>query len=92
MKYTLIILFLCSCAMNRAPSMRLLEKRADFDGKYRLDSALSEIESPLLVPKRTVPVMADIWVHPHELPNGDYFRGAWIKTLITKPTWEMEQE
>lgn len=90
LKRLLPILFFTSCAMTRAPSSNLLEKRTDRNGDYQIEQALKSVDHPLLTPTRTEPIIADIWVHPHELANGDYFRGAWIRTLITRSTWTME--
>lgn len=70
----------------------MLEKRADFEGLGKLNKALSAVDSPLLVPKRTKPTVTDIWLHPHEMPTGDYFRGAWIRTVISKAQWEVESK
>ncbi len=81
-----------ACAMNRADSLNLLEKRADFKGFNEVEEALGAVDNPLLVPVRTEPQVADIWVHPHELANGDYFRGAWIRTVVSRSTWSMEEK
>ena len=80
-----------SCAMTRAPSLQLLEKRADFDGSHQVEEALTAVDNPLLVPIRTEPLVADIWIHPHELPSGDYFRGAWVRTIVKNPSWRVDQ-
>ena len=87
-----LLISLNACAINRAPSLNLLERRADFDGMYGIESSLNAVDNPLLVPVRTEPVVADIWVHPHELPNGDYFRGAWVRTVVTRSSWKMDEK
>ncbi|MFK7822710.1 MAG: hypothetical protein AB8G05_01030 [Oligoflexales bacterium] len=87
-----IFLSLDSCAISRAPSLNLLEKRSDYEGTEQIKEALEEVDHPLLVPTRTKPVIADIWVHPHELPNGDYFRGGWIRTVVTRSYWQVEEK
>lgn len=94
MKLAWIIIFALvqSCAMTRAPSLKLLEKRSDFDGIYQIEEALSAVDNPLLVPVRTEPIVADIWIHPHELSNGDYFRGAWIRTIVKNPGWRVDEQ
>ena len=76
------------CAITRAESNMMLEKRADLDGSRSTLSQLGSIENPLMEPVRTKPQIADIWVHPHELPNGDYFRGAWIRTIVRGSSWQ----
>mgnify|MGYP003331273387 CR=1 FL=1 len=87
-----VILHLNSCALTRAPSLNLLEKRSDYDNMGQVKEALDQVDHPLLVPVRTKPVIADIWVHPHELPNGDYFRGGWIRTVVTRSHWQVKEE
>ena len=89
----LLLLFFNACAsMDRAPSLNMLEKRADYTHQNEIKEALGEVDNPLLVPVRTNPTVADIWVHPHELPNGDYFRGGWIRTVVTRSHWQVEEE
>ena len=78
------------CSTGRAPSLNMLEKRADYDAELRTDEAMADIENPILVPNRTIPRVTDIWVHPHEMPTGDYFRGGWIRTIISDSHWQME--
>lgn len=75
------------CAITRAQSNMMLEKRADLDGSHETMGQLGSINHGLLEPVRTKPQIADIWVHPHELPNGDYFRGAWIRTIVRRSSW-----
>ena len=83
----LFLLLLPACAMNRVPSLNMLEHRADYSGLRRIKENLSSLDSPSLVPQRTQPKVSDIWVHPHEMPTGDYFRGGWIRTLISHSEW-----
>ena len=81
-----------ACSINRAPSLNMLDKRADFNGMNEVEEALQAVDNPLLVPVRTEPLVADIWVHPHELSNGDYFRGAWIRTVVSRSSWRMDDK
>ena len=78
--------------MTRAPSLNMLEKRADYENVHEVKEALDQVDHPLLVPVRTKPLVADIWVHPHELANGDYFRGGWIRTVVTRSHWQVEEK
>jgi len=78
-----------ACGLMRAPSLNLLNSEADYKGEKRLQNAMSDLEQPLLVPNRTSPKVTDIWIHPHEMPSGDYFRGGWIRTIVTDSRWEM---
>lgn len=84
---SLIAIIQVGCAITRAESQMMLEKRADIDGSHAAINQMSNIDTGLLEPVRTKPQIADIWVHPHELPNGDYFRGAWIRTIVRKSSW-----
>lgn len=88
----LVALFLSACATTRAPSLNMLEKRSDYDNTGQIEDALSSVDAPLLVPQRTKPTVTDIWIHPHEMPTGDYFRGGWIRTVIAGARWEVEKK
>ena len=68
----------------------MLEQRADYNGQLEAKTFF-EGQAPLLVPHWTKAKVTDIWVHPHEMPTGDYFRGGWIRTLIGKSQWEIER-
>lgn len=96
MRHILLLLLMLGhmggCAMTRAPSLNMLEKSADYENLGEIKEALDEVDHPLLVPIRTKPVVADIWVHPHELANGDYFRGGWIRTVVTRSHWQIEEK
>lgn len=87
-----VALLLSSCATTRAPSLNLLEKRSDYDNMGQIENELSSVDAPLLVPQRTNPTVTDIWIHPHEMPTGDYFRGGWIRTVISSARWEVEKK
>lgn len=94
MKKTLILLplLISACATNRAPSLNMLEKRSDYNQLHHIEKSLSALDNPLLVPTRTEPIVTDIWVHPHEMPTGDYFRGGWIRTVISRSRWEVKSK
>jgi hypothetical protein len=87
----LSLLILSSCALNRAPGMKMLEKVADYQSLHRLENDLGSASGPLLLPKRTNALVTDIWIHPHEMPTGDYFRGGWIRTIISRASWKLEK-
>ena len=87
----LMLCLLPACAVTRAPSLNMLEVRADYDDKAQLDDALDTADALPLEPKRSEARVADIWIHPHELPTGDYFRGGWIRTLVEAPRWEINK-
>ena len=89
--FLIFIWFSSGCAMTRAVSSNMLEKRSDLGGIHEVEASLQGIDKPLLEPVRSEPVIADIWVHAHELPNGDYFRGAWIRTIVSKSAWQIKE-
>lgn len=78
-----------ACASFRAPSLNMLEKRADLSGTRDVEEALKSVDNPFLVPNRTKPIITDIWIHPYEMPTGDYFRGGWIRTIVSGSKWEV---
>ena len=93
MRYFLpIAVLLSSCAINRAPSLNLLKQEADYEGIHQVEDSLKAVDNPLLVPIRTEPIVADLWIHPHELPSGDYFRGGWIRTVVTRSEWKVDRK
>ena len=86
-KILFFLLLLPGCATNRVPSLNMLEYRADYSGVRRIKDHLSSLDDPSFLPQRTPAKVADIWIHPHEMPTGDYFRGGWIRTLISHSKW-----
>lgn len=84
-------LLMLSCSINRAPSDNLLDKRADYKHRHKIEAQLKSADSALISPQTTEAVVADIWVHPYELKNGDYFQGAWIKSIITRASWKFDK-
>ena len=83
-------LLISSCSSFNSPSVNMLEKRADYEGKYQMDDSLKTLDNEIFTPNRTRPKITDIYVYPHEMATGDYFRGGWIRILIAKGRWEME--
>jgi len=86
----LISVCLSACSTMRAPSLNLLAERSDYDGSKQIEDALKEVGDPVAVPKRTGPTLADIWIHPHEMATGDYFRGGWVRTIVSDSRWKSE--
>ena len=73
-------MFLTSCAMNRAKSSRMLEKRASYDKDQSKNAEINGGVVPIQTPaKRT-----KVYIYPHELPSGDYFLGGYIFAEIEK--------
>ena len=82
-----ITLFLTSCASS-VPSINLLDTLGDYDRKHETNTALKDLSAPKFGPKRTKTKIAEILVHPHEMPTGDYFLGGWIKVIVQEPIWQ----
>ena len=84
--------------MHRAPSLKMLEVRADYDGKEKEEAAglrlgdnqaLNEVVEGL--PVRTAPQIAHIWIFPEEMPQKSYFWGAWITVEVEGGKWDFEK-
>jgi len=88
----LILLLSTSCALNRVKGTNMLNKRSDYKSTKQIEDALSSADEALLSPERTKPSVADIWIHPHEMPSGDYFLGGWIRSIISKARWQVEEK
>lgn len=81
-----------SGCQNRAPSLRMLDGRADYDDpRTSQDITMKEggVEGfrnhP--VPVRSRPKVAAIWIHPHEMASHDYFWGGWMSCVIEQDQW-----
>ena len=96
----LSIVFLSSLplsgCMHRAPSLKMLEVRADYEGNEQREAAgirlgsnktLSEVVDG--VPVRTPPQLADIWIFPEEVAQKSYFWGAWVTVEVDGGKWEL---
>ena len=86
-----------SC-IHRADSLRMLEVRADYDGKDKDEaSSLKLGDNQVLkdaeggVPVRTMPKTAHVWIFPHETPSKEYFWGGWISVVVEGDRWEVER-
>ena len=85
-----IALFCVSCA-TKGPDIRMLEQVADYEGDHQATEVTNQFAGPLFSPKRTAAQTADIYVHGHELPTGDFFMGGKIRVLVAKSRWHVEQ-
>ncbi len=81
------ILLLTSCASS-TPSINLLEVLGDYNGEVDAKLAANNLSPPQFGPKRTETRVSDIWVHPHEMPTGDYFQGGWIRVIVQESIWK----
>lgn len=91
--------FLSGCAINRADSLRMLDKRAEYDAPQNTlplpAAGLKEggiqgfNSSP--IPVRTRPKVASIWIHPHEMASHDYFWGGWMSVVVEPDQWVLSK-
>ncbi|MGE0175134.1 MAG: TraV family lipoprotein [Oligoflexales bacterium] len=86
-----------SC-IHRADSLRMLEVRADYDGKDRGEASELKLgdhgelnDTSGAIPVRTTPKTAHIWIFPHETPSKEYFWGGWISVVVEGDRWEIER-
>ena len=83
------------CSMNRADSLRMLDRRAEYE-----EPTIQETLPPpglkqggvqgfsnAPVPVRTRPKVASIWIHPHEMASHDYFWGGWMSVVVEPDQW-----
>jgi hypothetical protein len=63
--------------MRRAPSLNMLEKRAQYadDAKDAATLTLSVSQDGNPIPTKTEPRVRKVWIHPFEMETGDYFWG-----------------
>lgn len=87
---SVVALFLSACA--HGPDVKMLEKRANYDaeGSEEVEFGVSASDQKL-VPKRTATQTTDIFIYPHEMGTGDYFLGAWIRSIVIEPRWAVEK-
>ena len=87
------LVFLTGCSINRADSLRMLDRRADYEGQGEGDSSPNLKEGGLdgfhnaPVPVRTRAQVAPVWIFPHETASRDYFWGGWISIVTEEPQW-----
>lgn len=94
-----INLFLISgCAINRADSMRMLDKRAEYDTPQTVPMPAAGLKeggiqgfSSAPIPVRTRPKVASIWIHPHEMASHDYFWGGWMSVVVESDQWVLSK-
>lgn len=93
----LISLVATSC-IHRAESLRMLEVRADYEGKDKDEASELKLgddhvlhDTSGAVPVRTTPKTAHIWIFPHETPSKEYFWGGWISVVVEGDRWEIER-
>ena len=84
------------CAMNRADSLRMLDRRAEYDsasgvGRLSLqESSSSGMPGP--IPVRSQPKVAEVWIHAHEMASRDYFWGGWMSVVVEPDEWEIKRQ
>ena len=88
-----VLLLLSACSMNRADSLRMLDRRAEYDQAaiQNLPPDLKEggLEgfrgSP--VPVRTRGQVAAVYAYATEMSPTTYFWGGWFSLVIEEPQW-----
>ena len=93
------VLGLSGC-MARAPSMRMLDKRAEYEeldeqrNVRQLDLKEGGIDgfSSGPIPVRSRPKVASIWIHPHEMASHDYFWGGWMSVVVETDQWILSRQ
>lgn len=96
-KIALLTIFWISVAasgcMHRAPSLKMLEARADYDESAPENAKIFLGETSVsAVPTRTKPKTAHVWVYEHELPDGSYFWGSWLTVTVEGSRWAFEKK
>ena len=86
--------FISGCAMNRAASLNMLDRRAEYDSDNAATHSDPELKEAGIdgfgsspVPVRTRPKVAAIWIHPHEMASHDYFWGGWMSVVVEADQW-----
>ena len=91
-----IAVLLPACAMNRADSLRMLDRRAEYEDpartqKLNLRESSTSGELPGSIPVRSQPKVAEVWIHAHEMASRDYFWGGWMSVVVEPDQWEMKR-
>lgn len=94
---SLLSITLPGCAMNRADSLRMLDRRADYDsptsaGRLSLKEGDGNNGLPGKIPVRSQPKVAEVWIHAHEMASHDYFWGGWMSVVVEPDQWEMKRQ
>lgn len=94
----LLLAVLQGCSLNRAGSLRMLDKRAHYDeesGKQQ-QQPIPSLRPPapstrIPTGRRTQAQVESIWIHPHETASRDYFWGGWMSVVIEPDRWAINQ-
>ena len=96
---SILFLLITGCSINRADSLRELDRRAGYndqrDANRALEVSMKQAglanykNSP--IPVRTRSRVANVWIHPHETGSGDYFWGGWMSIVIDHDRWALTQ-
>ena len=85
------------CAHDQAPSLRMLETKADYLATepeaqtLALGTAAADGDGGN-VPVRLAPKVAHIWLHAHETPEHEYFWGGWLSVVVAGEEWGMQYQ
>ena len=84
----LVLLISSITACQTMNHQNMLDDTADYDSSRHVERSLSQLSGNILGPKRVEAKIINIFVYPHEMDNGDYFMGGWVKTVVSKPYWD----
>ena len=88
-----LIVVLGGGCVNRAPSIRMLDSRADYGGapddeEVALYQRGRHAQDTVL--RRAAPRVTKVYIFPHELPTRDYFWGGYVSLLIAQDQWVLD--
>ena len=84
----LVLLISGLTACQSMSHQNMLNFTADYNGDHHAERTIGQLSGNILGPKRVEAKITNIFVYPHEMDNGDYFMGGWVKTVISKPYWD----
>ena len=87
---------LVACAHDAAPGLKMLNTRADYEAEapevQTLTLGTADGSGAEMVPVRVPPKVVNIWMHPHETPDHEYFWGAWLSVVVAGEEWGVQYQ
>ena len=78
-----------SACSSKQPKFEVLDERAGYQSHR---PALSQIDkNSSNHPSRSDAELVSVYMHPHEMPSGDYFLGAWLSLVVQGEHWNAEK-
>lgn len=84
---------LAAGCQNRAPSLRMLDTRAEYDPATEDEEVALYQRArhhPESLVRRSAPRVAKVYLYPHELPSRDYFWGGYVSLVVASDEWTYE--